>query len=124
MNTFGERLTTERQDRGLSIQAVAGILGVDEEPLRALERNDFAALPDEAIMTRCLREYAACLEVDAELMIEDYARERARCLRRLADAVTAVPSDTEIRPPLPRWLAAPVILVAIAILALWWMLTP
>jgi cytoskeletal protein RodZ len=89
MDTFGEKLKSEREDRGLSIQAVAEDLGVDHDQLRALERNDFEALPDEAVMVGWLRAYAERLDVDADLMIEDYVQERDKCLRQLADAVTA-----------------------------------
>ena len=82
MDTFGDNLKSEREDRGLSIQAVAEILRVDHDRLRALERNDFDALPDEAVMMDCLHGYADCLQVDADLMIEDYVQERERSLRR------------------------------------------
>ena len=33
MNTFGERLRSEREQRGLTIEAVAETLGVDQHPL-------------------------------------------------------------------------------------------
>ena len=56
--------------------------------MRALERNDFEALPDEDAMVATLQAYAECLKVDAEMMIEDYRRERENVLRRLAETVT------------------------------------
>ena len=96
MDTFGARLKSEREDRGLAIQAVAETLGVEQDRLLALERNDFEALPEEAEMMACLHAYAECLEVDAELMIEDYVRERDRCLARLAQALSD--RDAEISP--------------------------
>lgn len=131
MDTFGDRLKTEREDRGLTIQAVAAILHVDHDLLLALERNDFDALPDEAVMMDCFRAYAECLQVDADLMIEDYVQERDKSLRSLEGiaveqvAETAPPAiltDAERRPRLSPWLVAPVV-VAIAILAVWWMLS-
>jgi transcriptional regulator with XRE-family HTH domain len=131
MDTFGDKLRTEREDRGLSIQAVAEILGVDHDLLLALDRNDFAALPDEAVMMDCLHAYAECLQVDADLMIEDYVRERDRCLRRLEDVVVqqvaeaapaAIPVKTERRPRFSPWLVG-LVVVAIAMLAGWWMLS-
>ena len=94
MDTFGDRLKSEREDRGLSIQAVAEILRVDHGLLRALERNDFDALPDEAAMMDCLQAYAECLEVDSDLMIEDYVRERDNSLRRLEDDVVERAAET------------------------------
>ena len=71
METFGDKLRIEREHRGLTIRAVAEILGADQDRLLALERNDFEALPDETTMVQCLHAYADCLRVDAELMIED-----------------------------------------------------
>jgi cytoskeletal protein RodZ len=131
MDTFGDRLKSEREDRGLSIQAVAEILRVDHEPLMALERNDFDALPDESVMMDCLHAYAECLQVDADLMIEDYVQERDRFLRRLEDVVVeqidetaspAIPTEAERRLRFSPWLVA-LVVVAIAILAAWWMLS-
>ena len=87
MDTFGARLQYEREDRGLTTQAVAERLGVEQDQLVALERNDFEALPDDAAMLACLNAYAECLGVDAELMIEDYVQERRECLARLDEAV-------------------------------------
>jgi cytoskeletal protein RodZ len=45
METFGEKLRCEREDRGLSIGEVADITSLDEDRLLALERNDFETLP-------------------------------------------------------------------------------
>jgi cytoskeletal protein RodZ len=145
MKTFGDRLRIEREHRGLTIRAVAEILGVDQGRLLALEQNDFEARPDEATMMQCLHAYADCLRVDAELMIEDYVREREECLRQLADALpdrsaeapaamarsvrvppSAIPAVV-IRFSVDRWtryklvVAAAGIIVAVAILGAWWM---
>ena len=131
MDTFGDRLKTEREDRGLTIQAVADILRADHDLLLALERNDFEALPDEAAMMECLHGYAECLQVDAGLMIEDYDRERDKSLHRIEEiavdqvAETApprIPTDAERRQRTSPWLVA-LVVVAIAMLAAWWMLS-
>jgi len=130
MSTFGDRLRSEREDRGLSIRAVAETLGVADERLRALEHNDFRALPGNDAIVPCLRAYADCLRVDPELMIEDYVRERDRCLAQLDRDVTAaeaavpapLPSALTRQPSLPRW----AVVVALALVALaggWWMLS-
>ena len=95
MATFGEMLRSAREDRGLSIEDVSRILEVDQQRLQALERNDFATLPGETIMIDCLRAYADCLEVEADLMIEDYVRERDKCLQQLADAIPDRNSESE-----------------------------
>jgi cytoskeletal protein RodZ len=88
MDTFGETLKSEREDRGLTIEAVSEMLAVDQDLLRALERNDFDSLPDDGTMLWMLQGYARCLDVDAEMMIDDYVREHEKCLEQLADKVT------------------------------------
>lgn len=84
MDTFGSRLMTEREERGLTIPSVAQALGVEVATLVALERDDYRALPEQPVVMRCLKGYARYLDVDAELMIEDYERERERHLGRRA----------------------------------------
>lgn len=129
MDTFGERLRQEREGRGLTIQAVSEIVGVDHDRLLALERNEFERQPDEAAMVECLRAYAGCLQVEADLMIEDYLQERARCLERLSDAlderVEIPPAVTraadDARPRVSPVLGSALILAAVVILAAWWM---
>lgn len=124
METFGDRLRIERESRGLSIPGVSETLGIEIDTLAALERNEFDTLPDEATMSACLRAYAACLEVDAELMIEDYERERARCLRELAlglDRQVLRPSRPVLpaadggRSPWLSWVLGCVILLAASV---------
>lgn len=78
LDTFGERLTAERRKHGLEISAVAGILGVDPRVLRALEENDFDALPSDPELRKCFAGYAGCLDVDADLMLEDFLAEREK----------------------------------------------
>jgi cytoskeletal protein RodZ len=131
METFGEKLRFARESRGLSIEAVARILQVDEDRLLALEHNDFEKLPDNDAMTACLQAYAESLEVEADLMLADYLREREVCLRKLEDAL---PSRT---PPIPReaisfdrdrdrrslvGILVLALLATVAMLVTWWML--
>lgn len=115
--TFGNKLRSAREDCNLSIRDVAEILRVDQELLRALERNDFDALPDEDVMNDYLHRYAECLQVDADLMIADYEQDRDKNLRKRASVAEATR-----RPRSSSRLAALAIL-AIVILATWWVLS-
>ena len=133
MQTFGERLKAEREGRGLSIEVVSEVVQLDPERLQALENNDFAKLPDEGRMTGLLEAYAACLQVDAALMIEDYDRERQKCLRQLAAALPDAPAEVAPSPMagrairhsvFPRSVVVFAILAAVVVLAAWWMLIP
>ena len=132
MDTFGTRLQCEREERGLTLQSVAERLGVEQDKLLALERNDFESLPDEAAMTACLSAYAECLDVDAELMIEDYVQERDKCLARLAESVpdrtveiapAAVPSYGDRQPSFPVLPVVYVMAAIVIVVGAWWMLS-
>lgn len=126
--TFGRLLRAEREDRGLSIQDVAERIRVDRGVLEALERNDFQALPDETTMSACLEAYADCLEVEADLMIADYEKERERGRERALAAPTTPVGRTmavsEPSPPIRRlpWPAA-LVGLAMALAALVWVVT-
>lgn len=130
MDTFGEKLRYEREQLGLSLQSVAETLGVDRDRLIALELNDFESLPDDETVVATLEAYAKCLEVDAELMIEDYRRERDRCLQQLGDFLvertasgrpSAMPSIAADGKRLTRWLALSAVLGIVLVLGSWWM---
>jgi len=89
--TFGYKLRSVREDQGLSIEDVARTTRIAVHHLEALERDNFAALPEDVLVKNYLLAYAGCLDVNADLMIEDYFRERA------AHAPPAVVSD-DVRP--------------------------
>lgn len=109
MATFGETLRSEREQRGLSLDDVARSVALGAERLAALERGELSAMPDDDAMSAHLREYAAVLGVDAELMFEDYRREREACLQRLDAAIEAPASATTAATAVP---AAPDVPVA------------
>jgi cytoskeletal protein RodZ len=74
--TFGQKLKSERERQGIGIADVAETTRIAHHHLRALERNDFDALPGDVFVKGYLRAYADYLDVDADLMIEDYVRQR------------------------------------------------
>lgn len=85
MDSFGTTLKREREERGLTLDTVAALIHIDRGSLEALERDEHDGLPDHDAMIEGLRNYAECLQVDAELMIEHYERERRACLEQLAE---------------------------------------
>ncbi len=131
MDSFGATLKKEREEAGLTLDTVAAVIKIDRESLEALERNEFAGLPEHEVMLQGLRAYADCLQVDAELMIESYEQERERSLQRLADRVAErvdetmsvdVPSSTaQPRRRLPKSLVVSAFGVLLVALAAWWM---
>jgi len=80
----------------------------------------------------CLGAYAECLDVDAELMIEDYVQERDKCLARLAESVpdrtveiapAAVPSYGDRQPSFPVLPVVYVMAAIVIVVGAWWMLS-
>jgi transcriptional regulator with XRE-family HTH domain len=78
MDTFGEKLKSVREDRGLTIESASAATGVEAHHLRALEASEFDSMPGEDFILASLRAYATYLSVDADLMIEDYRYEREK----------------------------------------------
>jgi transcriptional regulator with XRE-family HTH domain len=75
-DTFGFKMRSVREEQGLSLEDVVRATRIPAHHLRALEEDDFAGLPDEARVEEYLRSYAGFLDVDPDLVIEDYVRER------------------------------------------------
>ncbi|HXI02169.1 MAG TPA: DUF2914 domain-containing protein [Candidatus Saccharimonadales bacterium] len=76
MDTFGRKLQQAIESRGLSIEEVAQATGLSVEQVRALERDDFGALPGGETVKEGLRSFARLLDVDADDVIADYNLER------------------------------------------------
>lgn len=110
MGTFGAKLRSVREERGLTLEAAAAVTGIPIDHLRALEQNESAALhDDESLALEFLRTYAGHLSVDPDLMIDDYRHERES--RRLQIAVRT--------PWFPLSIVVAGIVLTVAILGAW-----
>ena len=89
MNTFGQNLMEAIESRGLSLEEVAQASGLDILYLKALERGDHAALPEDESVTECLQAFARLVDVDPDEVIDAYLREHEN------DRRTA-PTDVEV----------------------------
>ena len=134
--TFGQKLRSERESKGLSLEDVADTTRVGIHLLRALEEDDFDVLPDDVFVKGHLRAYADCLGADPDLVIEAYNLERqSRAAAQAATEETGsetvvgemsrVPNvpdkaDTRRRGGLSPWLTAFGIVAVLAILGTWW----
>jgi len=87
--TVGTQLRQEREARGLDLLAVHDRLGRPITQLEALEADDMAALPDEALAVSALRRYATFLGLDEEQLTDRFRAERAE----RADAADAAPES-------------------------------
>jgi cytoskeletal protein RodZ len=129
--TFGQKLKSERESQGLSIEEVAETTRIGIHHLRALEGDDFGALPDDVFVKGYVRAYAQCVNVDADLMIEDYTHERNNHMPAQADSrkhdvveemsrILRVSEAKKRRGRSSLWLTAFSLIVVLAILAAWW----
>ncbi|MCR9212963.1 MAG: DUF4115 domain-containing protein [Proteobacteria bacterium] len=79
--TVGDRLRMAREERGLSLHQVAGILRLKATQVQALEDGDYSRLPGQTFVTGFLRSYANLLDLDAVLMVDLYKQEHSGGLR-------------------------------------------
>jgi cytoskeleton protein RodZ len=129
--TFGQRLKSERERRGLSLEEVAQTTRIGIHHLRALEGSDFDALPADVFVTGYLRAYAQCVNVDADAIIEDFTRERHNHMPAQADSnqhdvveemsrILRVDEEKRRRGRSLLWLTAFSLTVVLAVLGAWW----
>ncbi len=69
---MGQVLQAQREAKNWSYEDVASRLRLSVRQIKALESNDFAALPDPMITRGFIRNYAKLLEVDAESLLVAY----------------------------------------------------
>lgn len=75
MESLGERLSKERERRGLSLEEVAAATKIQPRFIQALEENHFEVFPASVFVKGFLKSYAACLKMDASELIELYTKQ-------------------------------------------------
>lgn len=104
MTPVGERLRHEREVRNTSLEQLAEATGIGLIYLRAMEQNDYEALPGRAFGKLYVRAYAEVLEFDPQPLIDQYDREQQ--LRIGTPADTPRPEPAGARPvaaAIARW---------------------
>jgi hypothetical protein len=71
---IGESLRRARSDRGLGLEEVSDATKIRVRYLRALENEDWGALPAPAYARGFLRTYASYLGLDADVLVEELRR--------------------------------------------------
>jgi cytoskeletal protein RodZ len=104
MQTFGEKLRAVLESRGLTPDVVSAATGITVDRIRALERDDYGAVPDNEALAQGLRALARLAHVDPEQVLADYRRERERSAGPTQDAGDAV---SAAGPPPRRWAGSP-----------------
>ena len=73
-DTFGPRLRSERERRGISLDTIASVTNVGIELWQGLERNDFARWPTGIFARAFVRDYARAVGLDADEVVDEFCR--------------------------------------------------
>jgi cytoskeletal protein RodZ len=73
-HTFGPRLRSERERRGISLETIATVTKVGVDLWDGLERNDFSRWPTGIFARAFVRDYARAVGLDADEVIDEFCR--------------------------------------------------
>jgi hypothetical protein len=73
-DTFGPRLRSERERRGISLETIASVTKVGMELWEGLERNDFSRWPTGIFARAFVRDYALAVGLDPDEVIDEFCR--------------------------------------------------
>ncbi len=88
-HTFGPRLRSERERRGISLETIAAVTNVGREMWEGLERNDLSRWPAGIFARAFVRDYARAIGLDAEEVVNDFCRIFPLGDRRAARTIAA-----------------------------------
>ena len=72
--TFGPRLRSERERRGISLETIAAVTKVGAELWDGLERNDFSRWPTGIFARAFVRDYARAVGLDEDEIVDEFCR--------------------------------------------------
>lgn len=73
-HTFGPRLRSERERRGISLDTIAAATKVSADLWEGLERNDFSRWPSGIFARAFIRDYARAVGLDADEVVDEFCR--------------------------------------------------
>jgi cytoskeletal protein RodZ len=124
VGVISDTLSEARTRRAVDLEQVESVTGIRARYLRAIEAEDWDALPEEFYARSFIRKYARYLEVDPEPLVEEYRRERgtagrgeaptspfARTTSRRAEALRR----RRARQGIYVWVGAAVVVLAIVV---------
>lgn len=76
-----------RESKGITIEAIAAQTKISRRYLRAIEENLFEELPAGVYAVSYLRQYARCIDIDEELLVDYYRALQGQGEDRQAGAV-------------------------------------
>jgi transcriptional regulator with XRE-family HTH domain len=108
-DTFGPRLRSERERRGISIETIAAVTKVGADLWLGLERNDFSKWPQGIFARAFIRDYAKAIGLDGDELVDEFCRlfpqgdrRAARLIQAQAAIIGHVPSAVEDPAMVPR----------------------
>jgi hypothetical protein len=87
--TFGLRLRSERERRGISIETIVTVTKVGADLWLGLERNDFSKWPSGIFARAFIRDYAKAVGLDADEVVDEFCRLFPHGDRRAARIIKA-----------------------------------
>ena len=88
-DTFGPRLRSERERRGISIETIVTVTKVGADLWLGLERNDFSKWPSGIFARAFVRDYAKAVGLDADEIVDEFCRLFPQGDRRAARIIKA-----------------------------------
>src|SRR6476661_8244559 len=73
-DTFGPRLRSERERRGISLNTLVAVTKVGADLWVGLERNDFSKWPSGIFARAFVRDYARAIGMDADEVVDEFCR--------------------------------------------------
>jgi len=110
MGSFGARLKSAREQRGVTLRQIAGATRISMTALEALERDDFSRLPGGIFSRAFIRSYSLEVGLDPEATVAEFLVEQSRHEREAATVVSAPEVTDDDRAFLERQQRATVIL--------------
>jgi hypothetical protein len=108
-DTFGPRLRSERERRGISIDTIVTVTKVGADLWLGLERNDFSKWPSGIFARAFVRDYAKAVGLDADDVVDEFCRlfsqgdrRTGRIIQAQADLIGHTPGAVEDTLLMPR----------------------
>src|SRR5687768_3407272 len=105
-HTFGPRLRSERERRGISLDTIATATKVSADLWDGLERNDFSRWPSGIFARAFIRDYARAVGLDEDEVVDEFCRlfpigdrRAARLIKAQAELIGHNPALTETMMP-------------------------
>ena len=73
-DTFGPRLRSERERRGITLDTIASVTKVSADLWDGLERNDYSRWPSGIFARAFVRDYARAIGLDGDEVVEEFCR--------------------------------------------------